>query len=145
MVVPHLDGERTPNRPDATGTITGLRSNVDRPLLARAAFEGVVANLLAGAESLGVTEGRVVLVGGGARSAAFRQVVADLVGRPVTVPTTDELVARGAAVQAAAVLTGAGFDEISAAWGLDAGTTTDPDPTADGTAIRQAFGEAAGP
>ena len=104
MLVPHLDGERTPNRPDATGMLTGLRTDVTPAQLARAAVEGVVCNLLEGADALGgrATEGRVFLVGGAARSAAYRRVVADLTGRPVLVPADDELVAAGAAVQAAA-------------------------------------------
>ena len=76
------------------------------PSLARAAVEGVVCNLLAGADALPAGEGRVLLVGGGARSRAYRQVVADLTGRPVVAVTTEELVAHGAAVQAAAVLHG---------------------------------------
>ena len=58
VLVPHLDGERTPNRPDATGSLTGLRSDVTPAQLARAAVEGVVCNLLAGADVLGpVTDG----------------------------------------------------------------------------------------
>ena len=87
-------------------------------------------------------DGRVVLVGGGARSAAYRQVVADLTGRPVLVPDADELVARGAALQAAAVLTGCPFAEIAAAWDLGVGTTIDPDPTVDGAAIRARYSTA---
>ena len=55
VLVPHLDGERTPNRPHATGTLTGLRTDVTPAQLARAALEGVVCNLLAGADALGPT------------------------------------------------------------------------------------------
>jgi len=139
VLVPHFDGERTPNRPDATGVLTGIRSNVSRGLLARAAVEGVVCNLLSGADHLGTTEGRVVLIGGGARSTAYRQTVADLVGRPVLVPDTDELVAGGGALQAAAVLTGASFDAVATAWHLDAGITIEPDPSVDRDAIRAAY------
>jgi xylulokinase len=144
VLVPHLDGERTPNRPGATGTLSGLRSDVTRAQLARAAFEGVVANLLAGADELARWEprsvdGRVVLVGGGARSAAYRQVVADHTGRPGTVPDSAELVARGAAQQAAAVLTGSSIDDLAEAWGLGSSTTVDPDPAADGPAVRAAY------
>jgi len=146
VLVPHLDGERTPNRPTATGTLAGLRSDVTREQLARAAVEGVVANLLAGADHLpqgepGSDDGRLVLIGGGARSAAFRQVVADLSGRPVTVPADEELVARGAAVQAAVALGGASFDDVSAAWGL-AAATVEPDPDVDGAAIRASYAAA---
>ena len=142
VLVPHLDGERTPNRPDATGTITGLRTDATPSLLARAAVEGVVANLLAGADALGPLDGRVLLIGGGARSAAFRQVVADLVGRPVVVPKEDELVACGAALQAATVLLGGDVQDRAAAWGLGTGDTIEPDPGVDGAAIRAAHAEA---
>jgi xylulokinase len=149
VLVPHLDGERTPNRPDATGRLTGLRSDVTREQLARAAVEGVVANLLAGADHLpsSIAAGRVVLVGGGARSRAYGQVVADLLGRPVTVPDADEIVAVGAAVQAAAIASGAGIHEVAAAWDLGRGATTDPDPdpSVDGAAIRAAYQEAVRP
>ena len=53
VLVPYFDGERTPNRPDDTGTLIGLRSDVTPERLARAAVEGVVCNLLAGADALG--------------------------------------------------------------------------------------------
>jgi xylulokinase len=138
VLVPHLDGERTPDLPGATGLLTGIRSDVSREQLARAAVEGVVCNLLAATDALGV-EGRVVLVGGGARSAAYRQVVADLTGRPVLVPDDGEVVACGAAVQAAAVLTGATFEDVAHAWGLGRGTLTEPNPGVDGPAIRARY------
>jgi xylulokinase len=141
VLVPHLDGERTPNRPDATGTITGLRTDATPSLLARAAVEGVVANLLAGAEALGELAGRVLLIGGGARSAAYRQVVADLTGREVVVPREDELVACGAALQAATVLLGGDVQARAEAWGLGTGDTTEPDPAVDGAAIRAAYAD----
>ncbi len=139
VLVPHLDGERTPNRPDATGTLVGLRSDVTPELLARAAVEGVVANLLAGADGLGDDDGRVLLVGGGARSAAYRRVVADLTGRPVVVPQEPELVACGAAVQAAAVLHERPIEAVAAAWGLGGGEEIDPDPDVDRRAVRAAY------
>lgn len=143
-LVPHLDGERTPNRPHATGTVLGLRSDAERDQLARAAVEGVVCNLLAGADRLPRGEGRVVLVGGGARSEAYRRVVADLVGRPVVVPRADELVALGAALQAAVALCGASFEDLADAWDLHAGHTIEPDPTVDADAIRARYAEASG-
>jgi len=148
VLVPHLDGERTPNRPEATGRLVGIRSDVTREQLARAAIEGVVCNLLEGADHLtGATghapDGRVIVIGGGARSRALRQAVADLTGRPVLVPGEDELVARGAALQAAAVLTGRPFDEIADAWGLHEGTVVEPIPGVDADAIRAAYRRAA--
>jgi xylulokinase len=143
VLVPHFDGERTPNRPDATGTLTGIRSDVTRSQLARAAVEGVVCNLLAGADHLPDGDGRVLLVGGGARSRTFRQVVADLLGRPVVVPDADELVARGAAVQAAAVLSGTTVHEVAAAWNTGQGQTVEPNTSTDRSAIRAAYATAA--
>lgn len=143
VLLPYLDGERTPNRPDATGELSGLRADVTRAQLARAAFEGVVCGLLDGLDALadaGVeVGGRLVLVGGGARSARYRQVLADLSGREVLVPDADELVATGACVQAAAVATGATPDEVAQAWGLGSGRPVAPDPGVDVAAVRAAY------
>jgi xylulokinase len=144
VLVPHLDGERTPNRPDATGTLTGLRTDVTPALLARAAIEGVVCNLLAGAEALGTgnESGTVYLVGGAARSAAYRRVVADLTGRAVQVPADHELVAAGAAVQAAAIHHGCDIADLAGAWELGRGETIEPDDRVDHLAIRAAYADA---
>jgi xylulokinase len=139
VLVPFLDGERTPNRPDARGLMAGLRSDVEPEHLARAAVEGVVCNLLAGADSLGPTDGRVFLVGGAARSAAYRHVVADLTGRPVQVPAAEELVATGAAVQAAALHVGCDFGAVTDAWGVRDGTEVEPDRAHDARAVRAAY------
>ncbi len=127
VLVPHFDGERTPNRPHATGVLRGLRSDVTPALLARAAIEGVVCNLLAGAEALGPLTGRVFLVGGAAHSRAYRRVVTDLVGREVVVPTECEPVATGAAVQAAAIHLDHDFSRVGEAWGLGRGDVVEPD------------------
>jgi xylulokinase len=111
---------------------------------ARAAVEGVVCNLLAGADALGpeTEHGTLILVGGAARSAAYRRVVADLTGRPVRVPMEDELVAAGAAVQAAAVHHGRDVAQVAEAWGLGGGETVEPDDTVDRAAIRARYADA---
>jgi xylulokinase len=144
VLVPHVDGERTPNRPSATGTLFGLRSDVTPEQLARAAVEGVVANLLAGADALGseAAGGRVLLIGGGAHSGAYRRVVADLTGREVVVPAEGELVACGAAAQAAAVLEGCPVEQVADAWSLGAGEVIAPDLTVDAAAVRAAYAAA---
>jgi xylulokinase len=134
-LLPYLDGERTPDRPDATGVLRGVRSDVTREQLARAVIEGVVCGLLDGVDALRaagvvVEGGRLVLLGGGARSAAFQHVLAGLTARPVVVPGAAEQVAAGAAAQAAAVLHGRPADEVAAAWNLDAGSVVDPAPWA---------------
>ncbi len=146
VLLPYFDGERTPNLPGATGTLTGIRSTVTPAQLARAAVEGVVCNLLAGADALGwgTAEGRVFLIGGAARSEAYRRVVADLTGRVVVVPSDDELVATGAAVQAAAVHLDCDFGQVSEAWGLGVGEVVEPDDRVDNLAIRAAYASAVG-
>ena len=145
-LVPHFDGERTPNRPDASGTLTGMRTDVTPAQLARAAVEGVVCNLLAGADALGTecTNGTVFLIGGAARSAAYRRVVADLTGCAVRVPADDELVAAGAAVQAAAIHHGCTFAAVADAWGLGRGEMIEPDERVDRVTIRAAYAQAVG-
>ncbi len=144
VLVPYFDGERTPNRPGASGLLAGIRSDVSRGQLARAAFEGVVCNLLAGIDELvrsvpAATEGNVMLIGGGARSRAYQQIVADLSGRPVVVSDVGESVARGAALQAAAVLLACSLDDLASVWGSEHAIIVDPDPKVDGPAIRAAY------
>lgn len=148
VLVPYLDGERTPDRPDATGTLAGLRSDLQREQVARAAFEGVVCGLLDGLDALAaagveVAAGRLLVVGGGARSPAFVRVLADLAQRPVVVPEPAEHVAAGACVQAAAVATGASPEEVADAWSLGGGTTVDPTDVA-APEIRAAYRATAG-
>ena len=109
-MLPYFDGERTPNLPEAPpGLLAGIRSDVSREQLARAAVEGVVCGLLDALDAVGaqtpLTDVR--LVGGGARSAAYRQVVAELCDLPVTLADADEAVATGACVQAGSGRSGA--------------------------------------
>ncbi len=144
VLLPYLDGERTPNRPKATGVLSGLRSGATREQLARAAFEGVACGMLDALDSLravAAADGRIVLVGGGRRSAAYRTILADLVGSPLSIPDADEAVATGACVQAAAVLQQREPSDISDQWGLGGGTTVEPgDGAALASEIRERYG-----
>lgn len=141
--LPYLDGERTPNRPAATGILAGLRGDFDRERMARAAVEGVVCGLLDGLDALAAfapTGGRLVVVGGGARSRSYPAVLADLTGREVVVPRAHEQVAAGACVQATATLTSADPADIADTWGLAAGDLVEPTPGAGRRAeIRAAY------
>jgi xylulokinase len=137
-LLPYLDGERTPDRPDATGVLRGLTTrNANRENLARAAVEALLASLADAADRIalacapgeqagGGSPLRVLLIGGGARSAAVRELAPGIFFSPVSVPEPDEYVALGAARQAA--------------WAL-AGTPEPPDwparPTADYTGAAQ--------
>lgn len=107
-LVPYFEGERTPNLPDATASLTGLTlASTTRENLARAAVEGMLSGLAAGLEALrglGVPLERALLIGGGAQSEAVRAIAPLVLGLPVEVTAPGEYVALGAARQAAAVL-----------------------------------------
>ncbi|WP_312690083.1 xylulokinase [Kosakonia sp.] len=82
--LPYLSGERTPhNNPQAKGVFFGLTHQHGRPELARAVLEGVGYALADGMDvvhSCGVTPQSITLIGGGARSAWWRQMLADISG-----------------------------------------------------------------
>jgi xylulokinase len=111
VLVPYLEGERTPNRPDASGSLHGLTLASAMPgHLARAAVEGLLCGLADALEALAaaaVPVQRVVLVGGAVRSEAVARIAPAVLGTPVRRPTPGEYVADGAARQAAWVLAGA--------------------------------------
>ena len=105
MMAPHFDGERTPNRPDARGALTGItHANFTPANIARASIEGVIAGLAYAAEALrkeGVEISRLLLVGGAARNKAVQEITSEIFGLPVHIPTPGEYVSEGAAIQAA--------------------------------------------
>jgi xylulokinase len=129
VLVPYLQGERTPNRPDATGAIHGLTLKTSDPAhLARAAVEGMLCALADGLDALvahGAQANRIVLVGGGARSEAVRHIAPALFGKPVLVPPPGEYVADGAARQAAWVTLGG---EVAPTWSAEVPETYEDEP-----------------
>ena len=101
--LPFLNGERTPDLPMARGTLTGVSAtNFTPDHLIRAAVEGVSFGILSGLDL--VLAGRIpsvlILIGGGARSAGWRQLLADATSAPVQVPMEEEAGCLGAAIQA---------------------------------------------
>jgi xylulokinase len=136
-VLPYFDGERTPNLPRAAGTVAGLRHDTTPGQILLAAYEGAAASLiealdlLAGVGSGLNSEAPLALIGGGARGQVWQEVVARLSGRVVQVPDAEELVALGAAAQAAAVLTGERPDTIARGWETRRGPVVEPPPTPD--------------
>lgn len=149
VVLPYLDGERTPNLPLASGTIRGLRHDTTPQQILMAAYEGAVVSLLVAFDAIADAVGGLdpaaplMLVGGGARGRTWRAAVGRLTGRAVQVPDAAELVAIGAAVQATAVLRGQSPTEIAARWGGAAGTRLDPIPVDQGrlALVRNALDE----
>lgn len=110
VLVPYFEGERTPNLPDATASLSGLTlSNSTRANFARAAIEGMLSGLADGLDALvqaGVEAKRILLVGGAAANPAVQQVAAQIFGVQVVVPAPGEYVADGAARQSAWALDG---------------------------------------
>lgn len=107
-LLPYFEGERTPNLPDATATLSGMTlASTTRENLARAAVEGMLRGLGAGLDALralGIPLERALLIGGGAQSEAVRRIAPPVLGLPVEVPEPGEYVALGAARQAIAAL-----------------------------------------
>ncbi|MCL5948365.1 MAG: FGGY-family carbohydrate kinase [Actinobacteria bacterium] len=132
VVVPYFDGERTPNRPRACGGVVGLSTSTSIAQLARAAFEGVVCSILDAMDHLPDIRGSLFLVGGGSRSHAYQQVVADLAQMEVTVSSEPETVAAGACVQAASVVAACYMSQVIEAWGLRKGSLVSPGDGASG-------------
>ncbi len=109
-LLPYFEGERTPNRPDATGVFAGMNlSNSNPENIARAMIEGMLAGLADAVDALavqGVAINRIFLVGGAAKNPAVAQIASALFGREVIIPPAGEYVADGAARQAAWALLG---------------------------------------
>lgn len=143
ILIPYLDGERTPDLPDATGRLLNLRSNSTQAQVARAAVEGVLCGLLEGLDLLakqGIRlDGRFILTGGAARSKAFRQTLADLTGEPIWIATVAEAAAAGAGVQAAAALFGEPISKIARRWAPDLELAAEPDLEFPREAVRERY------
>ena len=109
-LLPYFEGERTPNRPSATGVFSGLNLNNSNPAdISRAMVEGMLCGLVDAVdalEKLGVDIKRIILIGGAAKNPAVAQIAAALFGREVLLPPAGEYVANGAARQAAWALLG---------------------------------------
>jgi xylulokinase len=88
LFLPYLSGERTPhNNPNATGAFFGLTHSSSQVALTHSVLEGVTFGLADGVDALhasGVQVDEITLIGGGAKSAYWRQLIADVLQRPVT-------------------------------------------------------------
>jgi xylulokinase len=143
VLVPYLEGERTPNKPDATGALHGMRlANTTPAHVARAAVEGMLCALADGLDAMqrqGVPVERMQLIGGGAQSEAVRRIAPGVLGLDVVVPEPGEYVADGAARQAAWVLAAA------AGAGSTDQSSTDQPPVWTAAGSAQIYREAAAP
>ena len=105
VLLPYFAGERTPNVPDGTGVLLGLNAqSLQRGPMARAAMEGATMGMNYGLRrlaTLGVKAKEIRITGGGAKSAAWRHIMADVFGVPVVGMVEEEGAALGGALQAA--------------------------------------------
>ncbi len=103
IFLPYLIGERSPHwNPRARAAFVGLTMRHGRAEMARAVLEGVAFNLRIILDALreqGVQIPAIRLIGGGAKSALWRQILADVFGLPVLRPTLlAEATSLGAAI-----------------------------------------------
>ncbi|MEW2634572.1 xylulokinase [Streptomyces sp. NPDC048389] len=133
VLLPYLDGERTPDLPGASGMLTGLRHATTRQQILGAAYEGAAVTVLRALDEVLRACGRdpaapdtasrpLRLVGGGAKGHHWVETVRRLSGRPLLLPSSGELVALGAAALAAEAATGEDAVALAAGWGAGSGT-----------------------
>ncbi|WP_345621224.1 xylulokinase [Streptomyces ziwulingensis] len=147
VLLPYLEGERTPHLPHTAGTLAGLRrESMRREHLARAAFEGMLCGLADALDVLrgrGVEVRRVFLLGAAAELPAVRAAAPALFGTQVVVPQPADYAALGAARQAAwalGVSRGALDGRTPPAWQGAVAQVLEPgEELAVGQAVRQQF------
>ena len=104
ILLPYLEGERTPNVPDGTGVWFGANTKTQSAgHFARAAMEGVTLGMNYGLRrlaTLGVKAKQIRATGGGAQSKLWRQIMADVFDAEVVTLAVSEGAAYGAALQA---------------------------------------------
>lgn len=129
VLLPYFDGERTPNRPGATGVFAGMTSATGREDIARACVEGLLSSLADAISAVEQVAGQnaqqILLIGGGSRSKAVRELAPTVFGRSVAVPPAGEYVALGAARQAAWALSGVAEPPV---WSVGPTTEYSADP-----------------
>ncbi|MEU0083181.1 xylulokinase [Streptomyces sp. NPDC006274] len=134
VLLPYLDGERTPDLPGASGMLTGLRHTTTRQQILGAAYEGAAVTVLRALDEVLRACGEdpaapdtasrpLRLVGGGANGRHWVETVRRLSGRPLLIPSSGELVALGAAALAAAAATDEDAVALAAGWGAGSGTS----------------------
>ncbi|MEV5678248.1 xylulokinase [Streptomyces sp. NPDC052179] len=136
VLLPYLDGERTPDLPAASGLLTGLRHDTTPQQLLGAAYEGAAVTVLRAMDELlracgldpdapEVAARPLRLIGGGAQGRTWVETVRRLSGRPLIVPGSGELVAVGAAALAASAAGGGDPVALAASWNERTAETSD--------------------
>ena len=127
VVMPYLSGERLPNYPDARGSIVGIDHTTTPGEILLAAYEGVAYSLVESIEVLhnhssGINpDAPIILVGGGAKGKVWQNTISRLSGRELIIPKATELVAYGAAAQAAGILNNENAVDVATRWNVSDG------------------------
>ena len=124
--LPYLMGERSPhNDPNARGCFIGIGAQTSRADILQAVYEGVAFALrdsLEVARANGIEVNSVKICGGGAKSAVWRRIIANVLKVDVSTLAAEEGPALGAAILAA-VASGE-FEDVAA--GVDRVVRVDP-------------------
>lgn len=130
--LPYLMGERSPhNDVNARGGFVGLSMDTARPQMTQAVLEGVafaIRDCVEAARAQGIAIAQSTLCGGGAKSPLWREILANVLSIPLTLPKTEQGPAYGAAALAA--VAAGDFSDVTAccaAW-VEAAQTTCPTP-----------------
>jgi xylulokinase len=137
VILPFFNGERTPNLPHGRASVNGITAaNFKRDNIARAALESAIFGMRIGLEGfagLGFKAKEIRIAGGGAKSAIWQRIAANVMKLPVRVPRDGEAAAMGGALQAlwcAERVTGnvVSIESVVAEHeALDSGATVTPD------------------
>jgi xylulokinase len=127
------------------GILAGLTTDATVAQVAQATINGVVLGLLEGLDAISKsasTDGHLIAAGGGAKTVAYRQTLADFLQREVLVLEAPGATARGAALQAASVLSQRPISQLRDAWRPAVAAVTEP-KTVLPPSIRQGYRELA--
>ncbi|MCP5112974.1 MAG: xylulokinase, partial [bacterium] len=142
VAMPYLSGERLPEYPYARGTIAGIDHATTAEEILLAAYEGVAYSLVQSLETLEANssgidpDAPIVLIGGGARGRIWQETIGRLSGRGLLIPDADELVAWGAAAQAAGILCSEAAVDVARRWRVANGAEIPARPRDDETIDR---------
>jgi len=119
LLIPWIDGERTPSRPSERATLHEINNISSRSDIARAAFEGVIFGIVSAVEKFRefhIPIERLIVTGGGSNSPAYLQFLADAMQMPVHASKVVSAAASGIAIQAAALLKNVPVRDLVSEW-----------------------------
>jgi len=144
ILIPWIDGERTPNRPKDRASLHQIDNNLSRFDLARAAFEGVIFGIVSAIEKFekfNIPMKRLIVTGGGSNSPAYLQFLADVMQMPVHLAEIKDAAATGIAIQAAALVKNQPVRELVNQWAPELKASVNPRTDQNTKEVLQRFKE----